>query len=308
MNKELIATPENKTESLIDLKNLSFEFCSDELIVKSKNKELTELENQKKWTEENQSKWERKKDKIEEAVRMGFLIDSKLETIRQSKINRLEKDQTKTIEVKKELEQKIEAIKNEVTKKLAKYLPNWKAKETNIIFTINEEADFCINGNTITADLGRLIFSQNPQETVIEGLTHEVFHAWMNEQKDYSEAEDETIQEMKEWTFFRTINEGLAVLISGQSIENHHEKQGKNYPEYKIESFKVFENFLKENNPDWKKIKKECFENMGYFYVVGYEISKSILEKEGLQNFKKLIIQARQDPEIFLKEYGIEKL
>ena len=42
---------------------------------------------------------------------------------------------------------------------------------------------------------------------------------------------------------------------------------------------------------------------MGHFYVVGNEIAKVILQKDGIEPFKKLIIEARKNPAIFLQRY-----
>lgn len=42
---------------------------------------------------------------------------------------------------------------------------------------------------------------------------------------------------------------------------------------------------------------------MGHFYVVGNEIAKVILQKDGIEPFKKLIIEARKNPAVFLQRY-----
>ena len=85
------------------------------------------------------------------------------------------------ITIKNKLETHLDQIKHKVAEKLSSFLPDWSPSQAKIIFTINEQADFCINNNTITVDLGRLLFEKQPLEKVVGGLTHEIFHLWMAE-------------------------------------------------------------------------------------------------------------------------------
>jgi len=256
--------PESQKEGSINLDALSFVFCKDDFVRNFYNEKLRELE-----------------DKAKEG-------------------------QEKALVIKNELENHVDEIKAEVTKRLEKFLPDWIVDQAKIVFTMNEGADFCIDRNTITVDLGRLLFEQNQTEKVKEGITHEIFHLWMSEGSEWSDSEQDEIsdQVLKDRIVFKTVNEGLAVLISGQALETHHTKQGRNFVEYRNESFESFNRFLSEKDREaLEKIKDEEFQKMGHFYVVGNEIAKVILQKDGIEPFKKLIIEARKNPAVFLQRY-----
>lgn len=301
---EIFSSPEQNKEKAIDLTNLSVEFDTDETIKNSilENKGVKEYE---KWLEKNKPEIEEKQQEIMKAVEMGILPNSEPETIYKFQIDRRSKNINEIIDIRKQIEENLDNILQEVAKSLEKFLPNWKIKPAKIIFTINEDADFCFDENVITADLERLLFSKNYTRSVVKGITHEIFHIWMHETKNDLPKTIPGFDEIRSWNIFKTIDEGLAVLISDMSLKKHHEEQKRNYSEYKTESFQFFEKFLEESTPEPKKYQKKGLNNMGYFYVVGYEVVKSILEKEGLENFKKSIIQSRKHPEIFLQKYGL---
>lgn len=74
--------------------------------------------------------------------------------------------------------------------------------------------------------------------------------------------------------------------------------------EFEKKSFKSFCEFKKET--DRENILKyfEKFNNMGEFYVVGYKIVKTILEKIGIEKFREIILEAKNgNPQIFIDEY-----
>ena len=103
---------------------------------------------------------------------------------------------------------------------------------------------------------------------------------------------------------FKTIGEGLAILVSGQSLSEHHEKQDKNYKKYTRESFNTFNTLIKEQ--DKNKIKNmyhQGFQNMGHFYMAGNEIAKTVLQYEGIDKFKALLVDIRNNPRLLLQKY-----
>jgi hypothetical protein len=167
---------------------------------------------------------------------------------------------------------------------------------------MNDMANYCVDGKDITADLGRLVHQENPIENVIEGITHEVFHLWMKEKKEQFYLQEENKSEKNE-ILFGIVDEGLAVLTSGQSLVIHHEKQGKNYETYKKESFEIFEKLLKDNSANLWELYKKNFENIGPFYIVGNEIAKTVLQKIGIEKFKVLIDKCRTNPKKIIDEY-----
>ncbi len=187
---------------------------------------------------------------------MRILTDSKPETIYKFQTNKLSRDINKIIEIKEQLETEMDNILQEVTKNLEKFLPNWKIKPTEINFTINKNADFCFDKNTITADLERLLFSKDPVKNVVKGITHEVFHIWMHETKKELPETIPGFDKTKSWNVFKTIDEGLAVLVSDMSLKDHHENQKRDYSKYKKESFEFFKKSLTEKEPNKKNTKK----------------------------------------------------
>ena len=270
------------------------------------DEKLRSLEDKEKWLEENKDKLEQNKDKIEKSVEDGLIADAEPETIWQFQIDKAKEGQEKVLAIKGELEGQIDEIKIEVAKRLGKYLPDWTARKARIVFTMNERADFCIDRDTIIVDLGRLLFEQDPTEKVKEGVTHEVFHLWMSEGLEWSDSKQDEAsdQDLKDRIVFKTVDEGLAVLISGQSLETHHEKQGRDFAEYKNESFESINHFLAEQDREaLEKIKDDEFQNMGHFYIVGNEIAKAILQHDGVESFRTLILDAREKPAIFLQRY-----
>jgi hypothetical protein len=297
---------ESQREKVINLGALSFNFCENDLVGNFYDEKLRELEDETKWLQENKAMLEQNKDKIVKAVEDGLIADAEPKTIWQFQVDKAKEGQEKVLAIKNELEGRIDEIKADVIKRLGKYLPDWTAEKAIILFTMNEKADFCIDRNTITVDLGRLLFEQNPTEKVKEGITHEVFHHWMSEGLEWSDSEQDEVsdQALKDRIIFKTVDEGLAVLISGQSLETHHTKQGRDFVEYRNESFESFNRLLSEKDRGaLEKIKDKEFQNMGHFYVVGNEIAKVILQKDGIEPFKKLIIEVRKNPAVFLQRY-----
>lgn len=302
--------PQNieKRDSNIDISNLLYGFCDDELINAHYEQKLLEVADKDKWLEENKENLLQSKDRIAKAVKDGILINDDPETIWQFQIDKTEKGMDNIFEIKKELEGKIEQIKVDVAKRLSKFLPNWKLEKAIVTFTMNDRADFCIDRNEITVDLGRLERNKEFIEEVTGGITHEVFHIWMGEKNKWidSKQKDESDKDLKSQIIFRTTDEGLAVLVSGKSLAEHHEKQGRDYPKYTAESFDFFKKFLTQNNRvELERMSEQGFKNMGHFYVVGNEIAKIVLQEIGIEKFRKLIEDCRLNPIKIIDEYEL---
>lgn len=295
-----------KTETIINLKALSFDFCQDTFIRDFYEEKINELNDQDKWLEKNEKELVQSHDKIAQAVEDGLIADEQFETIRQFQIDKTKEKPEKVLALKSELEDHVDEIKNEVAKRLGKFLPDWTAGQAKIIFTINEKSNFSIDNDIITVDLDRLTAEPDPIETVTEGITHEVFHFWMAEGSDWSDSRQDEFsdQALKERIIFKTIDEGLAVLISGQSLEDHHTKHGESFTAYTNESFTSFNRFISENDrAALNNIKNSEFRDMGHFYVVGNEIAKAVLQHDGMEKFRILIADAKRNPVVFLERY-----
>jgi hypothetical protein len=297
---------ELKDKGLINIDVLFFDFCKDDLVSEFYYKRFNDTDAKVRWIKHNKSILEKEKDKVAKAVKDGLIPDGNIETIWQFKVDRAKKDQEKMLNIKKELEGRVDEIKKEAIKRLSTYLPDWEAKEAKIIFTFNEEADFCTDEGNIVVDMEGLLFAQDPIEEVKQGITHEIFHLWISEKsKRLSlEQEQKSNQAFKNEVIFRAIDEGLAVLISNGSLEEYHKKQGRDFAEYVEESFKSFNAFLIEKSrKNINKINDQEFKNMGHFYVVGNEIVKAVLRYEGLTSFRELIVELTKDPLVFLRKY-----
>ncbi len=297
---------ETQREGLINLDALSFEFCDEDVVRTSYDEKFHSLEDKEKWIEENKDKLEQIKDRIAKSVEDGLIKDSQHGTIWQFKVDRAKEEQEKVLEIKSELEGRIDEMKDETVKRLSRFLPDWSSDKAKIIFTMNEKADFCIDRNIITVDLGRLLFEQNPIERVKEGIAHEIFHHWMSEKSEWLDSKqgEASNQALKNQIVFETVDEGLAVLVSGLSLEKHHIDQGRNFTEYTKQSFNSFKYFLLEDNRDkLERYKDEEFKNMGHFYVVGNEIAVAILQNDGIEKFRKLIVEIRDNSSVFLQRY-----
>ncbi|MFH1456900.1 MAG: DUF5700 domain-containing putative Zn-dependent protease [Patescibacteria group bacterium] len=290
----------------IDISNLSYDFCNDDLISTYYEQKLLEIADKNKWLEENQENLLQSKDRIAKAIQDGLIANNNPDTIWQFQMNRIQNGKNEIIRIKAAIERNIEQIKINVAKRLSEFLPKWISEKATVTFTMNDKADFCVDENQITVDLGRLLRNENFIEKVTEGISHEVFHIWMKEKNKWSDSkqDDESDEALKSQIVFRTVEEGLAVLVSGQSLSEHHEKQGRDYQKYIAESFEFFKKFLSQDNrAELEKMNEQEFKNMGHFCVVGNEIAKTVLRQIGVEKFRKLIEECRLSPEKIIEEY-----
>jgi len=88
------------------------------------------------------------------------------------------------------------------------------------------------------------------------------------------------------------------------SLLRHHERYGREYDNYVKESFRFFREFLSEIDVDkLEEMSNKEFQNMGYFYVVGNEMAKSMLQELGIEKFRNLIEECKINPQRMIEEY-----
>ena len=296
--------------SEIDLTKLELNFWSDEQISAFFDHRLKELDSPESFVEKN--KWQIdnfRRHVIDKGYSDKQVVDMFIQ--REKKQSMEVKD--KCIAVKNELEDKTESIMEAVRAKLAMYLPDWRPETVKVTFKIMEDADYRNpNNGEIEADLWRMTYKKDVIDNVIKGVAHELFHEWMNEQGKLKEldqsgngnGEDVPIEIGRELVRARMIDEGLAVLISGQSLKAHHEEHGVRYDTFVVESFKYFDDFEKiDDVKEQKVLGSTGFKNMGQFYVVGYEMVRAILDRVGEVRFRELVVLSRDNTEIMFEEY-----
>ncbi|MFA6586241.1 MAG: DUF5700 domain-containing putative Zn-dependent protease [Candidatus Paceibacterota bacterium] len=288
----------------INLSKLSFNFCDDTFIEEYFISRIREMEDKYQWIEKNREKLMAHKNEVDDLIKNGLIQDGNIETIWQYRLDRYKKDHERVLKVKSYLESNIEYIRENVAKKLSIFFSVFDLKKTNVNFTINKKADFCVERDIIV-DLVRLGVKNNPLQDAINGITHESFHVWMGEKSDWrdSNIDEKSDLDIKNQIVFRMIDEGLAVLVGGQSLGEHYERQGKKYEDCIQESFSTFNILLNEQNLKESYKKGDGFKNMGYCYVVGNEICKTILNKEGIENFKKLILETKENLQKLIELY-----
>lgn len=292
-----------ESADIVDLSNLKIDFQSDQKITEYYKIKLEEIEDMDKWLEKNKFNIERNKVAIALAVQQGLIKNDSIEAIWQFEIEQKRREQEGVIEVKNILEARLPEILKEISTHLGEFLPGWKLKWAKIEFKINEGSDYCINDfNFITADLGRLIHEDDFIENVTAGLAHEISHVWMNEKE--RKWDTDSFYAMKNQAKFGTMTEGLAVLFSKQDIRKMQIEKGRDYEEYSQESFTMLKKLLESKDLDeMDKIKEKGFKDTGYFYVAGYEMANKILERVGLDEFRGLLPEFRNNPEKFFDEY-----
>lgn len=296
--------------------NLDFNFISDDKIREYYDRELHEIADKNNWIKNNQHILQNK-EYIAEGVKKGFLPDNSDESVWRFFYNKTKDGSDEVIQLKQKLQGKTEDIIKTAEERLGKFLPDWSLTNANLNLGLNKKGVWHVNINTniVTGDLGIIRMNKNFIEAFVKGTTHEIFHIWMSEKikakVDKGEMHncfnnnmsDLTGSELHDQLVFTTANEGLAALISGgPEYKDFTERQGKDYEQTTKEAFKQFNDFAKTKSRD-----KICTfmegEKQLNFYIVGYEISKILLEKLGLDKFKLLIDKTRDNPMLFIKTY-----
>lgn len=239
-------------------------------------------------------KQESKREPIDlSRLKFNFCSDAELDDFYAKDLKEMGTENVR--QIRQELGERSGEMKSSVGEKLGFFLSNWAPEFGEINFTVTDKADFCIEkGTDITVDMNRLRFEKDFVEKSVEGITHEVFHMWAGECPESG---------AKENIIFRTVDEGLAVLVSETSLGQHYEKQGKSYSDSVKKSFNFFNKAVKAKGRQLQKAEHDGFRNMGPFYVVGYEVAKAILEKHGIEKFRGMLQKAKPDLSIFLSEY-----
>jgi len=286
-------------EGQIDLASIPIEFCTDEFI---SDFYLKQYEDKEKWLREQRVRNESHREELAKAVQAGILKDSNPETILQRSIYMAYKRKKVLIEFRKEIEIKKDSIMAEVAKRLGKYLPDWSPKNSKIFFTIEQSYTCWCKNNDAYINLLVFVDVDDPIEKLIQYLTHELAHLWMQEPYFvhgviYPRGKDRLI--------YSLVNEGFALLNGSKSyIKELHEQQGRNYEEFTKESFEFINDRLTENNPqELEKMTKECTPCLDKIYLVGAKIVETVLEHDGMEKFRALIVRARKDPSLINKRY-----
>ncbi len=196
------------------------------------------------------------------------------------------------LEIAQELAGKYGEIKREVERRLSVLLPDFIAEDFEVLFTLNRRSDFrCLDKNKIEVDLARLARDPLAVNVVIGGVTHEVFHIWLRNQKTGETAQSlyEVNDSNKAEILAGTLDEGFAVAVSGDSLEEWYREKGLDYDV--PEAFDKFNRFLNtQGMEDLLKIGQEGFECMGFFYVVGYEILQAIQRNFGFKTIRQVLV------------------
>ncbi len=271
----------------IDLSGVNFEFIGDKEIREYFKRKLSD--DFEAWFEDKKDKFEKSKESIAEFVKNGIIPDGKPETIYAYEKNQILKTSEDIFLSKEKIKNNLETIIDEVRKKLEKYIDNWKPKDLKVKVTIDESTNFRYDKDVVYVDLVRLAQDKNEIEEIIEGITHELVHAWFEESENEKDIQEKTKMVR------RIFDEGIAVFVSGQSLRKHHEKNiGRDYDEYKKYSLEKYKEFLADDCCDVKKKYEKGFKNMGYFYVAGFEMVKKIYNEKGDEGVKEFMIESKE--------------
>lgn len=285
---------ESKEKSSVDLSLVKFEVISEDDLHAWIKTERGKIENKEQWIADNQKDFDNNQEKIEALVKSGILKEGTIEAVREYRLGMLRELEGNSLRIREHVQQNLKRILQVVSERLGEYVREWKPENITIHLGVYEHANFCIDGNEIYADLVRLCYKQNPEKELQQGIAHELFHHWMEEARFEEHDEKDTIYE-------RIANEGLAVYVSGQSIQQHHERQGRIYADYAKESLKMFEEF-EDASENFEAFKQE-FEDMGKMYVAGYEIVKTVADAMGKEKFAALLPKIKENPKLLFEMY-----
>lgn len=303
MEKEPIE--ETSFESNIDLSKTILKFWSKERINSFFDERILSLQKPDDFIEKNKWQFDNFKKHLTDR---NYSEEEIVKLFIQREIRNSVNYRERIFAIRDQLESKKEEILEQVRIKLAKYLPDWYTNDIEITFKIMEDADFRHPRNgEIEVDLWRLVFQDDVVENVIDGVTHELFHEWMGQGSQKYHMDEEkfsTIDDARLSACNKIVDEGLAVLIGGMSLPKHYEKQKRDYEDVVSESFTFFRDYF--DTDDIEKIRKlyrKGLNNVGPFYVVGYEIAKEIIERIGLDKFRILVSKIRENPKILFDRY-----
>ena len=294
---------EQKKESIIDFSNVRISYWSDEEINSFFDERIKALGNPEKFIEENKWQFDNfkswRKDK-------GYSDSEMIKLFVKNEVSLSEEGKMTASRMRAEMEGKQEAIVRQVKLRLATFLPNWKPEEVSVSFRVIENANFIHpRKGECEIDLRRLSFEPNPCESVVYGITHELFHEWISE-RGLHEEEHTSQNSACSAALYNTVDEGLAVLVGGKPgyLEEHYKSIGKDYEKTIIESFRYLNEYLMLDDLKVMERKyQEGLSNMGPFYVVGFEMAKKVLESLGIERFREFVSHVRENPESLFDEY-----
>lgn len=316
MSKDAAPRQEQKTRGLVDLSASTFVFPEkSELDLSTDNKK-----------EEMFAEWRRMLAE-DPSIRakgesLGFTTEeAQLEELWRRYSRKHILPAQRKLELIESLRPKIKTLLESAADQLGKYLPDWKAPAVAIHFLPESNADFRISDEAIYVGLPQLAHEKNPEASLVSGLAHEFFHAWMADREDDYPPEvqkgrsgnDKELTASEERNFYtwKTVDEGLAVYTSagGALLHEHHEEQGRNYENFKKDSFGFFERMLRETNHDeLLAMRKPGLNNMGHLYVVGYHIVESVAQSVGPEAFRSVVVAAKQRPTSLIDLYQKKNL
>ncbi|PIR86998.1 MAG: hypothetical protein COU11_02085 [Candidatus Harrisonbacteria bacterium CG10_big_fil_rev_8_21_14_0_10_49_15] len=300
MRQEQILGKEVVTGS-VDLTEVSFSFSSDTELAQYGEAIRTELGNKEKWLAERAEEFVANRVQIEEAVVAGVLPEATLEAVWRWRSAQEETARERLLKIRDLLADNVEVLRAAAEARLARFLPDWSPRELRVVFTTDESADYRFDEGVVYVSLPHQLKISDVLQDVEQGLAHELFHAWMQEGR--VDEDIETVEQLKDSIRFRILDEGIAVLVSGQSLERHHEAQGRNYDEYRKEAFEVFAGLRQADDfAELEESEENGFRDMGYFYVIGNEFAKKILARVGKDKFRELIPVFKKEPKRFFEE------
>ena len=289
---------EPSAESRIELDAVHHEMCEEISISKWFQQQRVALGDFPSWHERNNEALERKRELLENLVQQGTLPDASPETIWKRTQDDLDITiEQRTRELWSEIPEHLSDILGSVRARLQKWLPGWTAPKTTIHFGTFERADFSIDGQNVYVDLVRLARNDDPMSALEEGLTHELTHRWMDETLD--EEPSTPYQRMER----KLIGEGIAVFVSGQSLEKHHKSLGRDYPKYRTAAIHDVRGLLDDPESVTDKKVNALFQSLGKGYVAGEAIMLQAHERLGDAGLREMIAGAREHPEPLAEEW-----
>lgn len=211
------------------------------------------------------------------------------EQLKAQKSKRTKEEILKTIE---HISERFEEIVNEITERLSNFLPDFEAPSFEVVFTINRFSNFMCKNGVVEIDLARLVNDKNILKSLKTGITHEVSHIWLGVTLNKKATNEQyTIINQDKFNVLRQIfSEGLALFVSEDDLEFLYKNHFDNRPYNSKEAFEKFNNFLYlSNEKEIESVKKEGFEAMGFFYLVGNEIFKTVIKHFGIGTVKEIL-------------------
>jgi hypothetical protein len=290
---------EFQPELNINLSNVALSFWTDHSIDQWYSQQRSKFADRDQWIKNNQSIYETHKTHIQSLVTSGDIPDDTIEAVWQYASSRFSpEEQARTIEVRNNLASHADDIKKNAAARLSEWLPGWIAPETHVDFKIHESADFAIDDHEIVVDLQRLSRADNPITVATRGVSHELSHVWMAEGKDATFSDDN-----QKYLKRKIVDEGLAVLIAGDQLEEHHRLRGRDYRQLREEAHRRVADILKAGGDLRNEDIQNLFHDMGPGYITGYDMLDAIKRELGDDGLRQVIVESRLNPDYVFQVY-----